>query len=52
MNADKLKEKLQFGAIFHMNYVFNFGIAMQLSTDILASKDGFITGERRKPGDP
>ena len=52
MSIEELKEKLFFAAIFIMHGVVYSDLAIQLFSDIFASKDGHILGERRKLGDP
>ena len=52
MSIEELKEDLYFAAIFIMHGVVYSDLTIQLFSDILASKDGHILGERRKHGDP
>jgi hypothetical protein len=52
MSIDDLKKELHFSAIFIMHGVLYSDLTIQLFSDILASKDGHILGERRKLGAP
>lgn len=51
-SIEELKEDLYFAAIFIMQGTIYSDLTIQLFSDILASKDGHILGERRKLGDP
>ena len=51
MSIEELKEDLYFAAIFIMQGTVYSDLTIQLFSDILASKDGHILGERRKIGD-
>lgn len=48
---EELRVELSFAAIFIMHGVVYSDLTIQLFSDILASKDGHILGERRKLGD-
>lgn len=52
MSIEDLKKELHFSAIFVMHGVIYSDLTIQIFSDILASKDGHILGERRKKGDP
>ena len=51
-SIEELKEELYFSAIFIMQGVVYSDLTIQLFSDILASKNGHILGDRRKQGDP
>lgn len=51
-SIEELRSELRFSAIFIMHGVVYSDLTIQLFSDILASKDGHILGERRTKGDP
>jgi len=51
-SVEELRSELRFAAIFIMHGVVYSDLTIQLFSDILASKDGHILGERRTQGDP